>query len=351
MTLTSGGVLIIDKDEGMTSASVVSRARVLLGEKRVGHTGTLDPFATGVLPICFGRATAAAHYMLHWNKRYLCGISLGTSTDTMDSTGTTIEQTPEKVLRRFVSDDADVQRDLKAVARSFVGKRKQRVPIFSAVKVDGERLYRYAREGRDVDLPEREITVYEAIYRGLSIDEETGVPVVSVEFLVSSGTYIRVLAEEFGHALGCFSHAHSLRRIAAGSLTVEQSVTLDSLFDTFNALERDPVRLMRHLTEDGTVRSLASVFTGWRRVMFDREGAHDLAHGRRVPLAKGQLLPPLRESGACEEDELFAFLYGDRLVAFGIIEGRHYRVKRVFLEPADLISYKGSSCSDGVERI
>ncbi|HHX19236.1 MAG TPA: tRNA pseudouridine(55) synthase TruB [Clostridiaceae bacterium] len=344
MTLTSGGVLVIDKEEGMTSAAVVSRARVLLGEKRVGHTGTLDPFATGVLPICFGRATAAAHYMLHWNKRYLCDISLGMSTDTMDCTGETIERTPEMVWRRFISDNGGIQRDLEVVTRSFVGERIQQVPIFSAVKVDGERLYRYAREGRDVDLPEREITVYEAIYRGLSIDEEMGFPVVSVEFLVSSGTYIRVLAEEFGRALGCFAHARSLRRLAAGPLVIEQSVALDDLFDAFNALDRDPIHLRRRLAEDGTVRSLASVFAGWRNVVFDREDALDLAHGRKVPVDRGRLLSSPRECASNEEDGLLAFLCEDRLVAFGCVEGRYYRVKRVFLEPDDLKTFKGSSC-------
>lgn len=185
MTLTSGGILMIDKEEGLTSSAVVSRMRVLLGEKRVGHTGTLDPFATGVLPICYGRATAAAHYMLDWNKRYLCGILLGLSTDSMDYTGTAIERTPEAMLKRFVSRDEHALRELEAVARSFIGKRMQRVPIFSAVKIDGKRLYRYAREGCEVDLPEREITVYEAIFHGITLDEDMGFPSSLLNFLLA----------------------------------------------------------------------------------------------------------------------------------------------------------------------
>ena len=348
MTFASGGILVIDKDEGLTSSAVVSRARVLLGEKRVGHTGTLDPFATGVLPICFGRATAAAHYMLNWDKRYLCGISLGMTTDTMDRTGITVEQTSGTVWRRFVSKDERLRQELEVVTRSFLGKRMQRVPIFSAVKVDGKRLYRYAREGSDIDLPEREIVVREAIFHGITIDEETGFPVVSVEFLVSSGSYIRVLAEEFGRALGCFAHARSLRRLAAGPLTIEQSVSLDNLFETFNALERDPVRFRKRMEEDGTVRSLASVFAGWPRVMFAKEDALDLAYGRKVPTIRGQLLSPIRKFEEQGDDGLFAFCYGGRLVAFGIAEGQHFRVKRVFLEPDDIKKCKGIMYPDDI---
>ncbi len=348
MTLTSGGILMIDKEEGLTSSAVVSRMRVLLGEKRVGHTGTLDPFATGVLPICYGRATAAAHYMLDWNKRYLCGILLGLSTDSMDYTGTAIERTPEAVLKRFVSRDEHALRELEAVARSFIGKRMQRVPIFSAVKIDGKRLYRYAREGCEVDLPEREITVCEAIFHGITLDEDTGFPVVSVEFLVSAGTYIRALAEEFGRALGCNAHARSLRRLAAGPLTVEQSVTLERLFDAFNELGRDPMCLRKCLIEDGTIKSIGSVFTFWRRVMFDREGAFDLAHGRKVPVSRGRLFPPHCECTEHGEDDLIVFCHGEQLVAFGFIEGQYYRVKRVFLEPTEIKSFEGMVRPNGI---
>ena len=339
---------MIDKEEGLTSSAVVSRMRVLLGEKRLGHTGTLDPFATGVLPICYGRATAAAHYMLDWNKRYLCGISLGLSTDSMDYTGTAIERTPEAMLKRFVSRDEHALRELEAVARSFIGKRMQRVPIFSAVKIEGKRLYRYAREGCEVDLPEREITVYEAIFHGITLDEDTGFPVVSVEFLVSAGTYIRALAEEFGRALGCNAHARSLRRLAAGPLTVEQSVTLERLFDAFNELGRDPMCLRKCLIEDGTIKSIGSVFTFWRRVMFDREGALDLAHGRKVPVSRGRLLPPHCECTGHGEDDLIVFCHGEQLVAFGFIEGQYYRVKRVFLEPTEIKSFEGMVRPNGI---
>ena len=348
MTLTSGGILIIDKEEGLTSSAVVSRVRVLLGERRVGHTGTLGTIATGVLPICYGRATEAAHYMLDRNKRYLCGISLGLSTDSMDYTGTTIERTPETVLKRFVSQDEHLLRELEAVARSFIGKRIQRVPIFSAVKVDGKRLYRYAREGSEVDLPEREITVYEAVFHGMTIDEDTGFPVVSVEFLVSAGTYIRALAEEYGRALGCSAHARSLRRLAAGSLTVEQSVTLERLFDAFNKLGRDPMRLRQCLAEDGTIKSLGSYFTSFRLVIFVREGALDLTHGRKVPVNRGRLLPPRCECTEHGEDDLIVFCHGEQLVAFGFIEGQYYRVKRVFLEPTEIKSFEGKVCPNDI---
>ncbi len=337
MTLASGGILIIDKEVGMTSAAVVSRARVFLGEKRVGHTGTLDPFATGVLPICFGRATAAAHYMLHWDKRYLCGISLGMSTDTMDCLGSTIEQTPEANWKRFVLPlDEKIERELEMTVQSMIGVHVQEVPIYSAVKVDGKRLYRYAREGRDVDLPKREITVHEAIYHGVSIDEQTGYPVVFVEFLVSSGTYIRVLAESFGGAIGCHAHAKSLRRLAAGHFTVEQSVTLDRLFDAFQSHGRDALLFRQKMADERVISPVGEAFSGWPRVLFDTKEAIDLAHGKKIPVERGRQSEPASEYAArhaTPEEDMLAFFSADQLIAVGRIEDGLYRVKRVFISP------------------
>ncbi|HNZ63906.1 MAG TPA: tRNA pseudouridine(55) synthase TruB [Bacillota bacterium] len=341
MIPSSGGILIVDKEVGMTSAAVVSRARRLLGERRVGHTGTLDPFASGVLPVCFGRATAASHYMLHWNKRYLCGISLGMSTDTMDCTGEEALRTPEADWRRFavLPDDA-VVRELSAAAKSLVGEREQQVPVYSAVKVNGKRLYRYAREGCEVACPKRDITVYDAVYRGLFTDEATGFPVVMVEFLVSSGTYVRVLAEDFGRAIGCYAHARSLRRLAAGHLSVDQSVTVDDLFGIFRSLGRDTAHFLRRITEKGIVLPLSSVFGGWPRVFFDDKGASDLVHGRKVPVVEGRSAPPadsLAERNAGAEPGMFAFFSGSRLIAVGRAEEGYYCVKRVFTAPEDAV--------------
>jgi|Deesub1362A_J573_1020465.scaffolds.fasta_scaffold10308_2 tRNA pseudouridine55 synthase len=208
------GLLIIDKDAGWTSHDVVARVRRLIGQRRVGHAGTLDPMATGVLVLCLGRATRLAEYLQGHRKRYQATIRLGEVTDTYDLEGEVIERHPVPSLS---------EEELTSHLRAFQGTITQRPPAYSAVKVDGVPAYRRARRGEVVALPPRQVTIYEI---RLSRWEP---PELSLEIECSAGTYIRSLAHDLGQAIGCGAHLIALRRTASGPFTLADAISLSEL--------------------------------------------------------------------------------------------------------------------------
>jgi tRNA pseudouridine55 synthase len=216
------GVLLLDKPLGLSSNHALQRAKRLFHAEKAGHTGTLDPLASGLLPICFGAATKFSQASLDADKRYVATLRLGRTTTTGDLEGSTVE---ERVV--------DVgQASVDAVLPRFVGAIDQRPPMHSALKHEGRALYEYAREGREVERAARRITVH-------TIDVlllEASTLVLDVH--CSKGTYVRTLAEDIGAALGCGAHLAALRRTASGALRVEQAVTLDAL-EALSPLERD----------------------------------------------------------------------------------------------------------------
>ena len=182
------GLLLLDKPENKTSYGAVASVKRLSGEKRIGHTGTLDPMATGVLPILLGRATALSSYLLDADKTYIARIRLGTVTDTCDITGEILAENEVNVS----------ETDLEKTVMGFLGTIKQRPPMFSALKKDGVRLYELARKGETVDIPEREVNIISLkILSALDNTHE-----FELEAHVSKGTYIRSLARDIGDALG-----------------------------------------------------------------------------------------------------------------------------------------------------
>lgn len=314
MIESDGGILIIDKEAGITSAKVVSRLRRLLGMKRVGHTGTLDPFATGVLPVCFGRATSASAYMLNWDKRYLVDIRLGYATTTMDTEGTPIEPMSDPVLcRRWLLE----QQRLTAEVERLSLETKQQAPMYSAVKHQGKPLYEYARKGIEIERPARPIQVIEATMQSVREDDE-GYAIVSAELHVSSGTYIRSLADLLGHRLGCGAHASALRRLTVGHFELQEAVSLNELEALFDALDGRRELFIKALTERRLVRPVADVFSKWPSYQLEQDEALRLANG---------------QSFACstsDGDEV-AFLYEGRLIAVGAIIMGQCHTKRVFV--------------------
>lgn len=206
------GILVVDKPEGITSAEAVRRAKRLVRTK-VGHLGTLDPFATGVLPLCLGEATKIAQFLSAADKDYEGTIRLGTSTNTGDRTG-------ESVHSAAVPSFSD--EDLRAVERRFTGEYRQTPPMFSALKRDGVPLYRLARRGIEVDREERVVQI-----RALRLHAE-GRERLRFEVTSSKGTYVRVLAEDIGVALGTVAHLESLRRTRFGVFSLRQAVDLDA---------------------------------------------------------------------------------------------------------------------------
>ncbi|MCX4371256.1 MAG: tRNA pseudouridine(55) synthase TruB [Dysosmobacter sp.] len=215
------GILIIDKPAGWTSMDVCAKVRGILHEKRVGHGGTLDPLATGVLPVFVGRATRAVEFAENSRKEYLAGLRLGLVTDTQDVTGTVLETHPVTVGREA----------LEAALESFQGNISQIPPMYSAVKVHGKKLYELARRGEEVERKPRPVTIYELEL--LEAENETD---CLFRCLCSKGTYIRTLCHDIGQALGCGGALYSLRRTMAAGYTLEEAVTIEDIQEQGEAL-------------------------------------------------------------------------------------------------------------------
>jgi len=210
------GVLNVNKPAGMTSHDVVDVVRRLLKIRRVGHTGTLDPRATGVLPLCIGRATRIAQFLTQADKEYMITMRLGITTDTLDGDG--------KILSR--TDDIAIDPvKLKEILKGFVGEIQQIPPLFSAKKHHGERLYRLARRGETVEREPIKVKIYDLTF--LSLD----LPFVEFQVACSKGTYARSLCDDIGRALGCGAHLYALTRVRSGRFLVEEALTLDALGD------------------------------------------------------------------------------------------------------------------------
>lgn len=212
------GVIVIDKDKGYTSRDVVNKVGKILGTKKVGHTGTLDPIATGVLVLPIGKALKISELIVSEDKEYIARVIIGYETDTLDVTG---EKTHEKKIK-ITRDDV-----LKVLDR-FKGKIKQQVPKYAAVKINGKKLYEYAREGIDVELPVREVEIYELELIS-EIKEVDGYYEFEMKTLVSKGTYIRSLIRDIGNSLGSYGTMKELRRIKQGDFTIDMAYKISDI--------------------------------------------------------------------------------------------------------------------------
>ena len=212
------GIVIVDKPEGWTSQDVVSKLRGVLKTRRIGHGGTLDPMATGVLPVFVGRGTRGVEFFEHAEKTYETVLKLGITTDTEDITGTVLTE-----------QDAFVTGDMvEEVLAKFRGQIQQIPPMYSAIKVNGQKLYDLARKGREVERQPRTITIHELTLLGMEAEG------IRLRVRCSKGTYIRTLCKDIGEALGCGGCMAALRRVSAGEYTIGQSVPLQTLIDSQN---------------------------------------------------------------------------------------------------------------------
>ena len=218
------GIVIIDKPEGWTSQDVVSKLRGVLHTKRIGHGGTLDPMATGVLPVFVGRATRGVEFFEHAEKTYEAVLRLGITTDTEDIAGTVLTQRPVEVSRA----------QLEAALQQFRGEIQQIPPMYSALKINGQKLCDLARKGKEVERKPRTITIH--ALECLSFDGNRA----RLRVHCSKGTYIRTLCKDIGQALGCGGCMEALRRVKAGSYTIAEAVPLRQLVDS-----EDPERFLR----------------------------------------------------------------------------------------------------------
>lgn len=215
------GIVNVYKPAGMTSHDVVNILRKILNMKKIGHTGTLDPDAEGVLPICVGSATKAADMLTASQKEYLARVILGSATDTQDSSGKVIKTAD---MSKFILSEDDI----KAAAEAFVGKSEQIPPMYSAVKVGGKKLYELARRGVEIERKPRPVWIY-----GIEISDcepkNGGVKEFSMAVKCSKGTYIRTLCNDLGEKLGCYGHMSRLVRTRSGRFTSEQSHTPEEI--------------------------------------------------------------------------------------------------------------------------
>lgn len=250
------GVLLLDKPIGLSSNDALIRAKRLYLAKKAGHTGTLDPLASGLLPLCFGEATKFSQDLLEADKTYEATMRLGVRTTTGDAEGEAAE------TRDVSCDEAAV---IDAMAR-FRGDIVQIPPMYSALKRDGKPLYEYARAGQVVEREGREVTIHVLDLIACAL------PDVTFRVTCSKGTYVRTLAEDIGEALGCGAHLVALRRTGVGALTLEHAVTLDALSDATES------------ARDAWLQPVDALLSTFPEVQLDAEAARRFLHGQRLRL-------------------------------------------------------------------
>lgn len=247
------GIIIIDKPQDWTSMDVCAKLRGVLGERRIGHAGTLDPMATGVLPVFVGRATRAVEFAERGDKEYVAGLKLGIVTDTQDTSGNTLEEHPVAVTAEQVKD----------VLPQFTGDILQVPPMYSAIKINGKKLYELARKGREVERPARPVTIH-----ALTLEEQTAPDEFTIRVKCSKGTYVRTLCHDIGAALGCGGCMSSLRRTMACGFDLSEAHPLEAVL----ACE-DPA---------GLLRPTDSLFADSPALTLGKRGADRVRHGAQV---------------------------------------------------------------------
>lgn len=249
------GVLLLDKPIGFSSNQVLQKVKWLFQAAKAGHTGTLDPLATGVLPICLGEATKFAQYLTDANKTYVATLKLGVTTTTGDAEGDVLETNPVHIIKQ----------QFDTACHAFVGDIQQTPPMYSALKFEGKALYEYARAGIEVERASRLVTIHH-----IDVDDFAG-DTARITVTCSKGTYIRTLAEDIGNALGCGAHLIGLRRTATAGYHIEQAVTIAQLEEAATMENRDYMLL----PVDTATSHLA-------KVELSQEAAYYLMQGQAV---------------------------------------------------------------------
>jgi tRNA pseudouridine55 synthase len=270
------GIINVDKPPGLTSHDVVDAIRRVAGQRKVGHAGTLDPMATGVLLVCLGQATRVSQYLMEGRKRYRATIVLGSTTETYDGDG------------EFVTSGGRIdftRAEIEAALNRFLGRIEQVPPMYSAVKRGGQPLYKLARQGRTVERQPRPVEIYHLELRDWSS------PSLIVTVTCSRGTYVRSLAHDLGQVLGSGAYLASLVRLASGSFTLEDAVSLDRLEEAF-----------QHGQEDRYLMAIDEALLSWPAMIVAGEDARRIAHGQAISgdaaqaseaLGSGESVPPL----------------------------------------------------------
>lgn len=295
------GIINIYKEEGYTSFDVVAKLRGILGIRKIGHTGTLDPAATGVLPVCIGKATKVCDLLTDKDKTYRAVMRLGFVTDTQDMTGKILEEHPVEVSEEQIKD----------ALLSFVGKTEQIPPMYSALKVNGKKLCDLARQGIEVERKPREIYISKLQIQNIQL------PLVTFEVTCSKGTYIRTLCEDVGKKLGCGACMDSLIRTRVAGFQIEDSITLDQV---------------QQLKEQGCLEKkvipVDVLFEHYPKVYGHKEAAGKLRNGNA--LCKNEVSSDLDFDN--EEQRVRMYMQDETFVGIFIWNGQVYKPEKMFLE-------------------
>ena len=286
----ANGILVIDKAQDWTSMDVCAKLRGIFHEKRVGHAGTLDPMATGVLPVFLGRATRAVSFASEGEKEYVAGLKLGLVTNTQDTSGQVLQQQPVSICVE----------ELEQVLPAFRGDIQQVPPMYSAIKINGKKLYELARKGREVERPARPVTIHALTVEGQIAPDE-----FMLRVRCSKGTYVRTLCHDIGQALGCGGCMSSLRRTMAAGFSLEDAVTLDQV----QAAE-DPLSL---------VLPIDAYFAGRPMLILRPEAERKLRNGMTLVLPQQEL------QGECR-----VYSESGEFLALGSFDGQTLRTIKSF---------------------
>lgn len=230
------GILIVNKPKGYTSQNVVSKVKKILNVKKAGHTGTLDPLATGVLPILIGNYTKLSKYLIEHDKVYRAKIKFGEKRDTGDLEGKVLEISDVKINNEF---------KVKEILQSMIGKQMQVPPMYSAIKINGKKLYEYARNGEYVEISAREIEIYKLDFICLNVEEQ----ILEIEVGCSKGTYIRTLCEDIAKKLGTVGFMYELLRIKVDKFTLEEAITFEELEANKSNIENKLIKMEQIFSE------------------------------------------------------------------------------------------------------
>ena len=251
------GIFLLDKEKGLTSNKALQQIKHLFEAQKAGHTGSLDPLATGVLPICFGQATKFSRFLLDAEKTYEATIVLGVTTESGDTEARVVQTRPIKNLNRD---------RIESILKKYLGRTQQIPSMFSALKVNGERLYKLARKGIKVDRDPRDIEVYELNLLSLDGNE------ARLFIRCSKGTYVRTLVEDIGESLGCGAHVRELRRLRVASLSIKDCFTFESIL---------AFRKKNELL-DAKLLPIDSALSGWPKIFVPENSLTSLRHGKTI---------------------------------------------------------------------
>lgn len=262
------GVLLLDKPLEISSNSALQKVKRIYFAQKAGHTGALDPLATGMLPICLGEGTKFSQFLLDTDKTYIVTAKLGVRTTTSDADGEIVSEKPVTVS----------QEQLNAAVDTFRGESKQIPSMYSALKHQGQPLYKYAREGIVIEREARDITVFRLDVLRFENDE------VDMEIHVSKGTYIRTIVDDLGELLGCGAHVSMLRRVSVGSYPRDKMVTIEELENLLAKAQEEEIAPSEYL--DKLLLPMESALVDMPKVMVDKESTSFLRHGNPVQVAK-----------------------------------------------------------------